>query len=66
MTRTKLYYWSTFSLIFGNALIGLGTGKLFDKTCEGILIGLGLGLLLASITAFKIHKKLLAFNKDNV
>lgn len=64
MTRTKLYYWSTFSLIIGNAFIGLGTGKLFDKACEGALIGVGIGLLLFSFISFKIHKKLLAFNKD--
>jgi hypothetical protein len=66
VTRTALYYCSTISLIIGSFLLGYGTGKLFDKTCEGILIGLGVGLLLTALISFRIHKRLLAFNKDNV
>lgn len=66
MTRTALYYCSTIALIVGSFLLGYGTGKLFDKACEGILIGLGVGLLLTALTSFRIHTRLLAFNKDNV
>jgi len=66
MTRTSLYYCSTIALIIGSFLLGYGTGKLFGKTCEGVLIGLGVGLLLMALTSFRIHKRLLAFNKDNV
>jgi len=66
MTRTVLYFYSTIALIVGSFLLGYGTGKLFNKTCEGILIGLGIGLLLTALTAYRIHKRLLAFNKENI
>jgi len=66
MTKTALFYYSTSSLIIGSLSIGLGIGKLFDKACEGTLIGIGVGLILTAINSFRIYKKLLAFNKDNV
>jgi len=66
MTRTTLFYYSSISLILGCSLIGWGTGKLFDKTFEGILIGIGIGFLFTAITSYRTHKKLLAFNKESV
>lgn len=66
MTRTALYYCSTIALILGSFLLGYGTGKLFEKTCEGIILGFGVGFLLTALTSFRIHKRLLAFNKDKV
>jgi|688.fasta_scaffold425914_2 hypothetical protein len=66
MKRTTLFYLSTISLILGSALIGWGIGKLFNKSCEGLLIGIGAGLLLNAMVSYRTHKKLLAFNKETV
>jgi len=66
MTKTNLYYFGIIALILGSFLLGYGTGKLFNKPCEGIFIGLGVGLLLTALTSFRIHKRLLAFNKDKI
>jgi hypothetical protein len=66
MTRSTLYYFSTIALIAGSFLLGYGIGGLFSRTCEGVLIGFGIGLLLTALTSFRIYKRLLAFNKDKV
>jgi len=66
MTRVTIYYSGIISLFLGCLFLGIGIGKLFDKTCEGTLIGIGLGLLLIALTSSRIYKKLLAFNKEKL
>jgi len=64
MKRTVIYNLTLVCLLIGCSLLGYGIGKLFDRTCEGIAIGLGFGLLLTAITLYKTYQKLLAFNKE--
>jgi hypothetical protein len=66
MDRRTLYLIGIISVIAGSILIGWGIGKLFEKICEGVLIGTGVGLWLIGIISFKIHRRLLAFNKRDL
>ena len=68
--KIKLFYFSTLSIIFGMSLIGLGLGVAFqfkeNKCAVGMLIGTGVGLLIASIIAYKIMKLLMIYNKEKL
>lgn len=66
MKRVTVFYCSIIFLTIGCLLTGWGIGNLFEKKCEGILIGLGIGLLLSAITLFKIYKRLLTFDKKTI
>lgn len=66
MTRTALYLIGGLALIIGSLLVGLGIGRLFCKPWEGVLVGLGLGILLVAFISFRIHRRLMAYNKDKL
>lgn len=51
-------------LFLGCSLAGFGIGKLFNKSCEGLCIGGGVGLILLGFSSLRIIKRLLAFNKE--
>ncbi|MHA3788439.1 hypothetical protein ACX0HA_09540 [Flavobacterium hauense] len=66
MKRNKIYYLGTMFTIVGFCLLGCGIGNLFDSFGEGVLIGLGLGLVVTSLIFFKTYRRLLSFEKDYI
>ncbi|MDM1507766.1 hypothetical protein HX079_18620 [Myroides odoratimimus] len=63
MKRVNVFYCSIGFVIIGISFIGIGIGKLFDKICEGILIGVGFGLFVGALIMYRTYKKLVAYNK---
>ena len=63
MKKETLFNWAIILLVVGPTLIGLGIGKLFGKECEGIIIGLGLGLTISALALLKIFRRRDAFEK---
>lgn len=63
MNKNVLFIGAVMLLNFGGTLIGYGAGKLFDKSCEGTSIGLGLGMSVTSFILFSFARRLVAFSK---
>lgn len=63
MKKETLFNWAVIFLIIGFTLIGWGVGKLFNRQCEGIIIGAGLGLSISALVLFKMFRRKDAFEK---
>lgn len=63
MGKNTLFWLGLLILIIGSFLFGLGLGKLYEKQCEGMIIGLGLGLIFSAIIMFRTVRRLIAFGK---
>lgn len=64
MKPENLFKWGIALLIIGNLLVGFGIGKVFGNSCNGLIIGLGVGLVLSSTVLFKVFRRLKAFEKN--
>ena len=63
MKKETLFYSAVIFLIIGLTLIGWGVGKLFNRPCEGITIGIGFGLSISALVLFKMFRRRDAFEK---
>ena len=64
MKNENLFKLGIALLIIGNTLVGLGIGKIFNNTCNGSIIGLGVGLTSAAMILFRVFRRLAAFEKN--
>lgn len=58
MTYTAITF-----LIVGGTLIGWGFGLIMNNSCEGLIIGLGIGLILSAFQILKISRRKQAYQK---
>jgi hypothetical protein len=63
MKKGNLFNWAVIFLIFGFSLIGWGIGKIFIRSCDGIIIGVGCGLTISSLGLLKLFRRRDAFEK---
>lgn len=63
MKTENIFYSSLILLIIGLTLTGLGLGKLFNKNCEGLIIGFGIGITISSIKLIKLYRRKDVFEK---
>ena len=63
MKKETLFNWAVIFLIVGLTLIGWGVGKLFNRHCEGIIIGVGFGLYISALVLLKMFRRKDAFEK---
>ena len=66
MTKNKLLKVSSWTLVIGFALIGFGFGQLFGKGILGLTIGTGIGLVLFSLTIFRLIRRMDIYNKTEI
>lgn len=63
MKKETLFNLAIIFIIIGITLIGLGLGCIFNKTCEGLIIGFGLGLSFSALILLKIFRRRDAYEK---
>jgi hypothetical protein len=63
MKKKSIFYFAIIFTIIGLSLVGLGVGKIFDRTCIGVIIGIGAGLSITALRLFRIFRRLDAYEK---
>ncbi|MCX2573651.1 hypothetical protein [Pedobacter sandarakinus] len=65
MKKIRVFYLAIILTIVGFSLIGTGIGGIVDRSCIGLIIGLGSGFITTALILFKIFRRIDAFEKNN-
>jgi hypothetical protein len=63
MKKEFLLYIAILFIISGLALTCMGIGKIFDRSFEGVVIGIGSGLTISAFTLLKTFRRRDAYEK---
>ena len=61
MKNKRMIYIAITFLIAGSTLIGWGIGSIFNNSCEGLIIGLGIGFIFSAFKILKVFRILQAY-----
>lgn len=61
MKKELIYYVAIVFALSGFTLLGLGLGIIFSRPCVGSIIGFGTGLIISSLTLFRVFRRIDAY-----
>jgi hypothetical protein len=63
MKKESIFYLAIIFTIVGLFLTGLGVGKIFNKGCEGAIVGVGIGFTITALKLFNIFRRIDVYEK---